>query len=389
VHEGAIEELRRIRSNVVDAYLQVERDLAEFTGQAARASARVVELDAQAASLEKRCAARQAALEELDREEDRRRAASRVAFEEEESLRRMAEEARREVESEVEELLGRLADTKTAHEAARGGLAETERRRAEFIEDTARLEEELRVLSGRRQAMGAEVNALDERLTATEARLREREDLLGHLRVDESELRARNEALVAEMTRLTADRDSSETFLRELNVRIRGLEAEMVAMEKERAGRARADLKDLRELLRAREIREKEHLDRLNAEARAEFQQLQEDWVNEEKGGSTSDELRRLRGEVEDRRRDLAKAERQLSAMRAGLSKLREENGRLLLRRVQAFEGQQLEDLRRRINESKTEIEALEREWGSEMRSAELVDRQWMEIRQTVDRAEG
>lgn len=337
VHEGAIDDLRRLRGNVLESYMNVENDLAAFTSQATAAAARVAELERKVVTLEaehRRC------------EQD---------FQETEAHVSAAREARREVELELEEKIRELGETTTRLEAGRGDIAEL-----------ARVREEVAIFSGRRDVLAGEVEGLEKSLA-------ERRIEADRMKQEQATLIARHNRLMDEIEGLEKARDE-----------MRKIQRQLIELEEERATRGIADLGELREMLRKSELREKENIDRLLNESRGEYQRLRDEWAREERSGATNEELRKLRDEVEEKRREIQKAERQLSAMRAGLTKLREENSRTLLQRVQSFEMEQLEDLRRRIVESRGEMELLEGDWAKEMRSAELVDKQWLEVKETV-----
>jgi chromosome segregation ATPase len=354
------------RSAAREAAEKAEADLE------ARLTARRAEMAAETAEVEERLTSLQLNAERFNAEEDRRRLT--------------AIEARREVEEEIEGAIRTVADLRAKRESTAAAIELLESRRGDASAELLRLEEETRRIEARRAVAETILGDAETRLAEIEARQVEREKMLGRLREEEGERAGRIDRLAAEIDQLDGKRAKRAEDLRDISERAALAAAELETLEKERTTRGLADLKDLRDLLRLREKKEHENLEKMLLEARSEFKQLQEDWVHEERGGATNEELRRIREEVEDRRRELTKAERQLAAMRAGLSKLREENGRSLLQRAQAFEVQQLEELRRRITESKSETEALENSWASEMKSAELVDRQWFEIRSTLEK---
>ncbi len=386
IHEAAIRDLKDARARSIDANLEAERLLAAARAAQADAEARLAELGSRCTALHAGNEALEADSKRLADEIESRRQEDRRQAEERENLARMAAEARREVETELEEQLAALGRAKAEAdrvEAARGE-AETARRAA--TEERARIEDEAKALANRRERLAKETLELETRARALEEEASARVREVAHLREEEAQLAERRDRMAAELEDLERDGETARETRADLEARLAELDRERVELEKERAVRARADLHDLRELLAAREAREKQHLEALVNEARAEFRRLKEDWDSEERLGVTNDELRKLRDEVEERRRDLAKAERQLSAMRAGLSKLREENGRNLLRRIQSFETQQLEDLRKRLSESRGEIENLEKDWSAEMKSAELVEKQWFEIKTAVQK---
>ncbi len=381
VHEGAIEELRRLRGNVLDSYLQVESDLANFTSQATAAQARIAEMEQQNLSLEEAISVRRSELEALEQEKESAIEAARSLREENEAIARSAQEARHEVEVALEATLRELSETKVHVDRAHAEIDEMNVLKSASVRELARLKEETTIAGDRTALAKNEWESFHARLETLQTAVIEKESLLGRLRETESELTARRARLEAERVELERRREESERTAGAARDRLGVLEAELTSMERERAMRGAADLRDLRDMLRLKEARERENLDRLLADARVEFQQLREDWSTEERAGVTNDELRKVRTEVEDKRREMTKMERQLAAMRAGLAKLREENGRTLLQRVQSFEQQQLEDLRRRLTEARSEQEALDQEWGKEMKSGELVDRQWFEIK--------
>lgn len=381
VHEGAIEELRRLRGNVLDSYLQVESDLAGFTGQATAAQARIAELEQQGLSLEEAIAGRRSELEALVIEREKLAVAAKAQREENDAIERSAAEARHEVEAALESALRELSEAKAQVDRARAEADDVSAQKIEAIRNLAGLKEEIVIVGERNRLMASERDAAQSRLESLQALIVEKETLLGRLRESEVELTSRRARLDAERIEQEKQRDAFERAAIAARDRLGVLESELVNLERERVMRGAADLNDLRELLRGREARERENLDKLLADARVEFQQLREDWSTEERAGVTNDELRKLRADVEEKRREMTKMERQLAAMRAGLAKLREENGRTLLQRVQSFEQQQLEDLRRRLSEARLEQESLDREWGKEMKSGELVDRQWFEIK--------
>ncbi|MBL4889358.1 MAG: hypothetical protein JKX97_04980, partial [Candidatus Lindowbacteria bacterium] len=163
---------------------------------------------------------------------------------------------------------------------------------------------------------------------------------------------------------------------------------EIVAIEKERSKIAKLEVGELRSLLKDRETRERDRLNRLHIKYKGEFTSLKDEWMKEEELGTSSRELKKLRDDVEEKRLAVAKADRQLSAMRAGVSKLREENGRTLIKQIRSYEVQDLEILGRRQQDVGQEIGELHSEWDSEVRNTDIMERQWFEIKTSAEQAD-
>lgn len=382
--QRAGEKIAAEKQELIAACREIEERLATLATEEAQASLRIDSLAGREKMLAEQIAEREAALVPLKEERDRREAdlaALRAAWlkqqrENDEALA-AAEKALAGRRAELGALEEKLAAIESRRETVGRALAEAESRKE--------------MLAAERNDLTAQNEELVRRIAEAESRLEllgrevsEREAAIGKLRLDGAEQAEFGRRLQAEIELYTRDRAEAQDALDALELRMQSLRVELLALEKERSEAARALVGDLRGLLKAREEDEKSRLDRLIQEYRVEFLAIQEEWANEERYGVSNAELRRLRDEVDEKQREVERAERQLSAMRAGLMKLREENGRNLQQRVQKYETLQLEELKRRIGETRAEAASLEAEWNKELRNAELVERQWIEVKSSA-----
>jgi len=382
--EETVEELRRARSEIIESNLKIESEVSVSLSRKAELERTILDYELALDSVVKKIEAMKAEREamRIALEDDAIKAREFTA--ENDTMRKAAIEARKEVELELDSSFEELARMKDELEKLQS--------------ENSRLKEELNSSAIELARLTEERKIEEERFSSIQKRktelIKEKDLLLSELDSIRGETASLNENVISlnakkagleeRISALEKDEMLCQTGIAEMENKIKSLDSARVSLEKERAKLARVELRELRELLIAREQDEKDKLEKLLNEARTEFRLLKEEWSKEERLGVTNEELKQLRDEVEQKRSELVKAERQLSAMRAGLSKLREENGKNLLRRVQSFETQQLDDIKKRLSETRGEMESMENEWTDEMKGTELVEKQWIEIQSAL-----
>lgn len=403
IHEASIGEIKRSRADVIDAYRRSEMELSELasliekrraeTEEASERGRQIVERERERFTTE--LASLSSAVEAARQEREVLEKRNHVLAEHGDDLRAKLAEldgAREQARARHDEAVAKASDAErdtasrtSALEAVRSSLenlramlvtAKSQRDDAEA--EYLRLQEERRTLAEENRVFEGKNDA--ERALSAELAHEAAENAaeLGRLRVEREEMTARLASLTSQTATCEEERDRSQELIERMAQRREEIRGELQEAEKDRALRARSDLAELRELLRVKEVGERARLKKLREKYKADFKQLQDEWLLEENLGTTGPEFAKLRSEVEEQRHEVSKAERQLAAMRAGLSRLREENGRMLVKRMRSFEAQDLTELRRRLTEAKAETDVVKQEWDREMRGAESVERQWL-----------